>query len=342
MSEPLLDCPYAFGGPVGSAVFKQTPEDFQVREVLGFQPSGSGPFVWLQVEKRAANTRWVAGQLADRAGIKAQEVGYAGLKDRQAQVVQWFSLPLNNARKQDWLGQAGDGWCVIQQAQHKEKLRPGDHQGNHFLIRLRDFEGQSEQCQETVRRIQEQGFPNYFGAQRFGRQQSNLTNAQAWFRGETRPPRKDQGLLLSAVRAYLFNQVLAQRLRQGFWRYPLPGDLLENRQTGQCFPVPKVTPELTERCRSGELVPTGPLQGSGEPKPGGEALELERRVLAGQEVWTRGLERQRMRPDRRALCCRASELNWHWQGKHLLLEFGLPGGAFATMLLREICSFRNP
>ena len=38
--DPATNPPRLFGGPVGSALFKSRLEDFQVEEVLGFEPSG--------------------------------------------------------------------------------------------------------------------------------------------------------------------------------------------------------------------------------------------------------------------------------------------------------------
>src|SRR5579885_546486 len=63
-------------GPVGhSARIRSVPEDFRVEEVLGFAADGDGPQLLLTVEKRGANTRWVAEQLARHAGLPAREVG---------------------------------------------------------------------------------------------------------------------------------------------------------------------------------------------------------------------------------------------------------------------------
>ena len=63
--------------------------------------------------------------------------------------------------------------------------------------------------------ILDRGVPNYFGSQRFGRGGSNLQRAAALFSGSgRRPGREQRGLILSAARAQLFNQVLAERVRR--------------------------------------------------------------------------------------------------------------------------------
>ena len=84
----------AWGGPVGTATMRAGPEDFEVVEIPLVSPCGEGEHCWLRVRKRNSNTRWVAGQLADFAGVAPSAVSYAGLKDRHAVTEQWFSVQL--------------------------------------------------------------------------------------------------------------------------------------------------------------------------------------------------------------------------------------------------------
>ena len=62
-----LELPYAYGNPPLTAVLRSTPEDFQVEEILGYDADGEGDHALLWVEKRGANTDWVAQQLAQAA-----------------------------------------------------------------------------------------------------------------------------------------------------------------------------------------------------------------------------------------------------------------------------------
>ena len=70
MTEPeshpdtVTALPHAHGAPPLAAVLKAAPEDFVVEEVLGFAPSGDGEHAFLVVEKRGANTEWVAKRIA--------------------------------------------------------------------------------------------------------------------------------------------------------------------------------------------------------------------------------------------------------------------------------------
>ena len=89
-----LDAPRAGADPQVTGLLRATPEDFVVEEDLGFAPDGEGSHLLLKVRKRNANTGWVAQELARGLGCHVRDIGFAGLKDRRAVAVQWFSLPL--------------------------------------------------------------------------------------------------------------------------------------------------------------------------------------------------------------------------------------------------------
>ena len=74
----LMNLPCAHGGPAGSARLRVAPEDFVVREWLGFDADGEGDHLLLKVRKRGANTMWVAKQLARIGKIHPRDVGFAG------------------------------------------------------------------------------------------------------------------------------------------------------------------------------------------------------------------------------------------------------------------------
>ena len=81
---------------------RESPEDFRVEEIALAQPVGNGQHVWLQIEKRGCNTEWVARQLASLAGVSGRDVGFAGMKDRNAVATQWFSVDLKGGAEPDW------------------------------------------------------------------------------------------------------------------------------------------------------------------------------------------------------------------------------------------------
>jgi tRNA pseudouridine13 synthase len=331
-----LILPHAHGGPAGRARVRATPEDFIVRERLGFEADGAGDHLLLKVVKRGANTMWVAKQLARLAKLDPRDVGFAGLKDRDAVAEQSFTIPVRSALGEDWAGVRGEGFEVLAAVRHRRKLKRGALRGNEFELTLREFEGDAGALEALLRAIAGAGTPNYFGPQRFGREGRNLTLAAAWFRGETTPERAERGFALSAARSLLFNAVLAERVREGTWNMLETGDVANLDGSGSIFAVEAVDDALRQRCEALDVHPTGPLWGAG-PAPGAARIAaLEQGILARFESFGEGLVRAGLTQERRALRMRVEGLEWTLSGSDVHLRFQLPRGAFATAVLHEL------
>ena len=137
----LAGCAHAMGVPEAQARVRAHPEDFQVEEVLGFEPDGEGYHALLQIRKRDTNTQWVARRLADLAGVRNVDVGFSGLKDRNAVTTQWFSVNLTGAAEPDWQRLAPDDLVILSVTRQRRKLRRGVHRANRFRLVLRDLDG---------------------------------------------------------------------------------------------------------------------------------------------------------------------------------------------------------
>ena len=90
----LPEWPAAYPETSARAILKQENSDFIVTELPLTLPSGEGEHVWLEVEKNGSNTAYVAAKIAELAGVRDMDVGFAGLKDRYAITTQWFSIYL--------------------------------------------------------------------------------------------------------------------------------------------------------------------------------------------------------------------------------------------------------
>ena len=224
--------------PDQCGLIKQSAEDFYVREVAIKDLLGSGEHVYLKVRKRHANTHWVARQIADFCSVRQMDVGYAGRKDRHAVTEQWFSCYLP---KEDpsWDDLVIEGVELLAVARHSHKLRRGDLQGNQFDIRITGLQSCDRELMEMrINEIKLYGFPNYFGKQRFGR--DNLTQAEEFLVSGKRAV-AGRDMLISAARSYLFNQYLGNCIEAedipefgplyGRSRDPQPGEhLLSTRE----------------------------------------------------------------------------------------------------------------
>jgi tRNA pseudouridine13 synthase len=340
--DKLPDWARAHGPVTLAARIRSTPEDFRVEEVLGFEADGEGPHVMLKVEKREANTHWVAAQLARHAGIPAREVGYAGLKDRHAVTVQSFTLNLDRKPEPDWSPLAGSGIKVLESKRHRRKLKTGSLEGNRFRLVLREFDGSAASLRPKLEAIKSRGVPNYFGVQRFGRGAANIEKAEAALAGKLRiHDRRLFSLLLSAARSLVFNDVLSERVRLGSWDELMPGEVLMLDGSRSVFKAEPGDAALAARLASGDVHPTGPLWGKGEPMVSGEVQALESGVAARHPDITKGLERIGMERARRSLRLPVRDFAWHEEGDTLTLEFFLPAGAYATTVLRELVDFEG-
>jgi len=327
----------AHGAPVAGAVLRERAEDFLVEEDLGFAPAGTGQHLLLKVRKTDANTPWVARELARHAGCRPQEVGYAGLKDRRAVAIQWFSVPRPRTPL-DLAGVRGEGYEVLESHAHSRKLPRGALAGNRFAIRLRAAGGEGAELAARLAPrlalIAARGVPNYFGPQRFGRDGGNLALADRQDPG--RLPAAERGFVLSAARSVVFNGLLAARVGDGSWERLLAGDLASPDGRGSFFSVAAVDETLAARCARLEIHPTGPLWGAGQPGTGAGVLGLEMRIGAELAAQCALCAAAGMAQERRSLRLRVAELTCEAEPAAVVLRFRLTRGSFATAVLREL------
>ncbi|HEY7906766.1 MAG TPA: tRNA pseudouridine(13) synthase TruD, partial [Wenzhouxiangella sp.] len=196
---------------------------------------------------------------------------------------------------------------------------------------------------QRLEQIAQSGVPNFFGEQRFGG--NNVGRARRLFAGELRGKRSapKRGFYLSAARSYLFNEVLAERVKQDTWQHFLPGDvaLLDGSQSFFTLKAGEEnSPEIIKRLGEFDIHPTGPLPGIGESVVSDQVASLEAACLAKHPDLVTGLEQFKVKAMRRSLRSKVSGLEWAWlDNRTLRLEFSLAQGAFATTVLRELIAY---
>ena len=361
--RPLESLAYALGCPQGSAVIKREFTDFRVDEELAFEPTGEGEHVFLQVRKTDASTLDVAKRIGSLTSAAQADIGYSGMKDRRGETTQWFSVKLPEAEQGSLEALSDDKLQVLTTQRNARKLKIGSHARNRFRLRLRNCQGAPAEYERRLQAMSLQGVPNYFGAQRFGAQMSNLQQVSVLLRqvqsdaaAIKRGPRFRRGMLYSAARSYLFNQVLSARIECSNWAHYLEGDVMSLDGSGRLFGVSRAQPwdeTLVHRLAALDIHPTGPLPGAISPKDKyvstGKAADIERTTLKSEQWMVDGLKAFGLVAGRRPLRFAVRELQWHWEDsaegadeeKDLCLEFFLPRGAYATSLLRELCHLRE-
>lgn len=332
---------YLNGEPQVQGSYKQQPSDFQVIELLDVDADEHGEHQWLWVSKKGANTTFVARQLADFAGLNERDVSYAGLKDRNAETCQWFSVQLPGKKMLDWQHLEHPEFRIEKAIRRTKKIKTGLHRGNAFRLRLRHVSNTSVLI-ERWKQICVQGVPNYFGEQRFGREGQNLTKAKAWLSGEIsnkkarKWSRQQQGMLLSSVRSYVFNELLSERIRAQRLQ-PEVGDFMLLSGSRSFFQVGEIDSILLERWQSGDIKLSGPLPG-GYPEPWQEHLSpFEYTQMATYAPFIEGLQQKRVDLARRALLLQLEDANLEVVDDATVdVSFSLPKGSFATSVLREL------
>ncbi len=328
--------PYVYGQPAGTGKIRSLPEDFIVKENLAFEPSGSGEHAFLQIEKKGENTEYVARQLARFANVRQRDVSYAGLKDRHAITTQWFSVWLPGKADPDWAVFETDSMKVLQSVRHARKLKRGVLSGNSFKLRVRDWQGDKDQTIAQLEAMKNNGIANYYGSQRFGNEGQNVNKALVMFLG-AKVGREQRSLYLSAVRSYLFNQILAYRVDHENWNQPLKGDTYVFDLSNSSFKSSESDPEIIRRLAEKEIHPTCALFGKGDVGVSGDVLALEKCIADAYPQLVEGLVAFGVETDRRALRVNVSDLQWQFIPEEVLeLVFTLPAGSYATSVLREI------
>ena len=152
---------------------REVPEDFVVNEIIEkghrahwawAQPSDNGRHSIVKITAKNWDTHVLIKEISKRLNIGQRAVGFAGTKDKRALTTQYISI-MSSPNKIDKL----DLENVSIEFIHKsvKPVRLGNLVANEFKIKI----SQSKNEENTIANILDElkeGFPNYFGIQRFG------------------------------------------------------------------------------------------------------------------------------------------------------------------------------
>jgi tRNA pseudouridine13 synthase len=325
--------------PGSGGVLRASPEDFRVDEIPAYLPQGSGPHLYLLVEKRGRTTRDVVRELSRVLGVQERDAGYAGMKDRDAVTTQWLSFPLPKDPDAERL--LLPGVRVLEVSRHQNKLRTGHVRANRFQVAVRG--GDLAKASACAASLKARGLPGYFGPQRFGARGENGGIGRALLTGERTPDagkasrdRFLRRLVISAFQSELFNQWLADRIEDGLFSSALRGDVMKKLDSGGLFDCldPDVDSARVERF---EISPAGPMFGHKLRPASLEALAREQRILSAAGITLEDFARGGGEAEgtrRAARIPAAIELEAVEGG--YLARFELPKGNYATVVMREL------
>ncbi|WP_201353222.1 tRNA pseudouridine(13) synthase TruD [Hydrogenimonas urashimensis] len=338
--------------------FRQNPTDFVVTEIPLYDFSGEGEHLVIKIRKKGLTTWQMLETLSSTLGLKVKDIGYAGLKDKEAMTVQYLSIPKKH--EEALKNFSHKQIKILETTRHGNKLRIGHLKGNRFFIRLKKVSPtDAAKIDSLLKWIEANGSPNYFGWQRFGKEGDNFEIAREIIEGKKRMRhRKKRDFLMSAYQSHLFNMWLSKRieisrlfdafkpkeLKEVFvWndevirqihKEPhffklLPGDLAQHYPHGRLFTVSNIH-EDAARFQAREISPTGILPGLKAKQATGLAWEIEKEFL--REVPAQGGRRYAwIWPEAIEGVYKKEE--WHYE-----LHFTLPKGSYATVLLEMIAN----
>jgi tRNA pseudouridine13 synthase len=318
---------------------KERPEDFIVEEIPLYQFSDAGDFAFLFLEKTNLSNLDLVNLIGKHLDLEDHEVGVAGWKDKRAITRQWISLPHEKASQERLAPLADKGIRILETRRHSNKLRIGHLLGNRFsvLIRQPDQEAQNRAA-SIIQRLQTDGLPNFYGPQRFGAGGDNPQKGLALLLGKYRVPSvRKRKLLISAYSSLLFNLTLRNRIEKDLFTRLLPGDIAKKHDTGGLFLVSDAAQEQPRADRL-EISATGPIWGKKMRRAGEEAGALEERILTAQGLTPDVFRKQP--GSRRSLRVALREFTIKPELEGLRMEFFLPKGSYATILLDEIMKSR--
>ncbi len=349
---------------------KQRPEDFCVDEIPLYAPSGEGEHLYLGIQKTNVSHDEMVIRLAKAFKVSKRSIGTAGRKDRLAVTTQVVSIHLPTQSKQ--IPELDEGLHILWNAQHNNKLRLGHLIGNRFDIRIRGIDSiKVTSLNDKFVQLKNEGMPNAYGPQRFGNRQNNHLVGLAYLKQDWQEMQRvldvPKGmdslspeaacklihkskiiLYVQALQSYLFNQVLEARLKDGSWCSCHVGDLAWSHVgKGSSFLVTKEelqTKDIQERTQQLLLSPTGPMWGLKMRMPEGEIATLEESLLEESELSltdfasVKHIAKGARRPLRVPIEQTSISGGVDEHGDFIRVQFELPSGSYATVLVDELLS----
>lgn len=240
---------FAYSHEPISCYFAHSARDFVVQEIPLYAFSGSGEHRILKVRKKNLTTFELLSIIAKAFNLPPKSIGYAGLKDKHATTTQYLSLPAKSSQNFHAIFERLAKEYEIKlldSTLHSNKLRLGHLKGNRFFVRTKKLNPtNATKLESTFAHIAHNGFPNFFGFQRFGIKGDNyllglslsqrknaqispylsllaqlhpsLANPQNPLFYTKRYSRTMQEFFISSYQSFLFNGWLQARIQLSAW-----------------------------------------------------------------------------------------------------------------------------
>ena len=152
---------------------RKIPEDFNVEEIIGnndkahwiwAKENNSGKHSIVKITANNWDTHVLIKELSRKLRIGQKAIGFAGTKDKRALTTQYFSLMAKPSEIKNLNIEN-----IAIEFMHKtiKPIRLGNLVGNKFIIKISDTKCKKNDIEKLTDELKD-GFPNYFGIQRFG------------------------------------------------------------------------------------------------------------------------------------------------------------------------------
>lgn len=204
--------------------FVMEPEEFIVEEIIDLKGESNGKYLYIKLKKKKWNTMDIISELANRLRINKKNIGYAGLKDRNAVTTQYISLLNIKAERVNGL-KIKD--VELESLFYGSKaIGLGDLVGNKFKIKIEFKPSKISFCE------------NYFGEQRFGGNNFEIGLAllkedfgkaleligieysgKDYLKYLREIDKRLLSLYINSVQSYFWNKVVAEYLKKNYKKY---------------------------------------------------------------------------------------------------------------------------
>ena len=308
-------------------LIKSIPEDFIVEEIP-IEFSDKGDYSIYKLTKKDFNTESAVEHICNKFNIPRKNIKYAGSKDRHALTTQFISIFKDKGNLKIDTDNIKLGFISF----HNEPLSLGSLKGNKFIIKIRDL-SEEELNNFKTRFSDDYVFPNYFDDQRFSEYNFDIglsilkrdfENACKLAKIEVKNndyvnalnkiPKKTLLFYIHSVQALIFNKELSEKIK-GVGKYYLK----EYSKGELAFLEDKNYQSLNIKL-VGFDVDSGLLKEFG-------LTSRDFIIKQFPELSVEGIERE---------CFVKTELTYTQDQEGMTLEFILPKGSYATMMIKSL------
>jgi len=338
--------------------FKQSIERFFVEEIPLFNFTNTGSYLILKIKKSDMSTFKLISVISKATKLQQREIGYAGLKDKNATTIQYISIP-KKYETEIIKNLTTNKIDILERTYNKFPIKIGQLKGNKFAIILNNVTPKANgQIRNIAIEMKQKGIPNYYGYQRFGEDsKSYLQGKEIAYSGKKLKGAREK-LLVSAYQSHLFNRWLSKRVyisqtinnnnidrASKILSFPKElvevlsqqpnifklfiGDDMQYYPSGKSYPLQDFKVSIKE-FQNKLSSPTGLLCGSKTSRTMSDARYLEEEFDDQELYCLKGSRRYAwIWPDNLAF-------SYNETKKQLRIQFYLPKGSYATTFLEEI------